>query len=42
MYNDTCIGVSRRGGGYGGYNPFENSKVKKSDKTKQKTEEMKR
>ena len=31
-----------RGEGYGGCNPFENSKVKKSDKAKQKTEEMKR
>ena len=28
--------------GGGGYNPFENSKVKKSDKAKRKTEEMKR
>ena len=31
-----------RGGGYGGCNQFENSEVKKSDKAKQKTEEMKR
>ena len=33
-----------RGEGYGGCNPFENSKVKKSDKAKQKKnpEEMKR
>ena len=30
------------GGGYGGCSPFENSEVKKSDKAKQKTEEMKR
>ena len=30
------------GGGYGGYNPFENSKVKKKDKAKQKTAVMKR
>ena len=30
------------GGGYGGCNPFENSKVKKNDKAKQRTEEMKR
>ena len=28
--------------GYWGYNPFENSKVQKSDKAKQKTVEMKR
>ena len=31
-----------RGGRYGACNPFENSKVKKSDKAKRKTEEMKR
>ena len=50
-YNETCIGGSRRWGeGYGGCNPFENPKVKKSDKAKNKkknkkknkTEEMKR
>ena len=31
-----------RGEGYGDCNLFENSKVKKNDKAKQKTEEMKR
>ena len=30
------------GGGYGVCNPFEHSKVKKSDRAKQNTEEMKR
>ena len=34
--------IKKGGGGYGRCNHFENSKVKKSDKAKQKTEEMKR
>ena len=48
MYNETCFGGSRRveeGGVRGLYNPFESSKVKISDKAKQKKkkpEEIKR
>ena len=45
MYNETCIGGSRRGrgGGVTGVaTPLKIQKLKKSDKAKQKTEEMKR
>ena len=43
MYNETCIGGSRKGGGgLQVATPLKIQKLNKSDKAKQKTKEVKR